>query len=170
MLREINRRVNPAFRHDITFESLKSALEEPNANAAARRLGCGRNVVISRLREFGYENWDDFRVACDSNHKVRYVIPVGLDTSVPVYDLEVDEWDNFALSGGVFVHNSKDLADALACAAVNAVVVGGREEGPNARTYFEPATFSVSEKFELPFGVTHGELRRMWQTNTTLPF
>jgi hypothetical protein len=33
---------------------------------------------------------------------------------VPVYDLEVDVWNNFALSAGVFVHNSKDCADAVA--------------------------------------------------------
>ena len=31
-----------------------------------------------------------------------------------MYDLEVAEWHNFALSAGVFVHNSKDCADALA--------------------------------------------------------
>jgi hypothetical protein len=33
---------------------------------------------------------------------------------VPVYDLEVDEWSNFALASGVVVHNSKDCTDAMA--------------------------------------------------------
>jgi hypothetical protein len=39
---------------------------------------------------------------------------VELVEPVPVYDLEVDTWSNFALCSGVFVHNSKDLSDALA--------------------------------------------------------
>lgn len=48
------------------------------------------------------------------NHKVRYVIPVKLSELEPVYDLEVDRFSNFALSSGVFVHNSKDVSDAVA--------------------------------------------------------
>lgn len=46
---------------------------------------------------------------------------IELDEPVPVYDLEVDDYHNFALSAGVFVHNSKDLADAVAGAAYNAI-------------------------------------------------
>jgi hypothetical protein len=42
------------------------------------------------------------------------VVSVKLDKPVPVYDLEVSKWHNFALSGGVFVHNSKDCTDAIA--------------------------------------------------------
>lgn len=34
--------------------------------------------------------------------------------SCEVYDLEIEDNHNFALSAGVFVHNSKDLADSLA--------------------------------------------------------
>jgi hypothetical protein len=64
---------------------------------------------------------------------------------------------------------SKDLADALACAAMNAVKLGGREEGTGERTYYEPDTFSVSGKFDLPFGVTNGELRRLWQKSISVP-
>jgi len=36
------------------------------------------------------------------------------DLPVPVYDLEVDQFHNFALQSGVFVHNSKDCSDSLA--------------------------------------------------------
>ena len=50
------------------------------------------------------------------NHQVWAVIPVVLSEPVPVYDLEVDEYANFALASGVFVHNSKDVSDAVACA------------------------------------------------------
>lgn len=37
-----------------------------------------------------------------------------------VYDLEIEDNHNFALSAGVFVHNSKDCADSLAGALFNA--------------------------------------------------
>jgi len=47
-------------------------------------------------------------------HKVRHVTPVRLDKPVAVYDLEVEEYSNFSLSSGVFVHNSKDVSDAVA--------------------------------------------------------
>jgi hypothetical protein len=56
-------------------------------------------------------------IAKDSCRKVKQIIPITLEFPVPVYDLEVDEHHNFALLCGVFVHNSKDLADAV-CACV----------------------------------------------------
>lgn len=98
----------------IDLNSLILAKSHPdieNANAAARFLNCGRNVVIRVLRENGFSSWEEF--VSGLNHKVRLVIPVKLEIPVPVYDLEVDQWSNFALSAGVFVHNSKDLADSL---------------------------------------------------------
>jgi hypothetical protein len=113
--RDTSAKKNPGFRSDITLASLDKARGEENANSAARLLGCGRNVVMRVLRENGFDSWDDFLVSeCGNNHKVRYVIPVKLKEPVPVYDLEVDEFSNFALSSGVFVHNSKDVADAMA--------------------------------------------------------
>jgi DNA gyrase subunit B len=41
-----------------------------------------------------------------TNHKVRSVELINLETSVPVYDFTVDTHHNFALESGVFVHNS----------------------------------------------------------------
>jgi len=40
------------------------------------------------------------------NHKVISVEIINLDSKIPVYDIEVDAYHNFALSAGVFVHNS----------------------------------------------------------------
>ena len=102
------------FRSDITLEVMATVMRALTANEASRMLGCGRNVIIARLTQGGYKDWDDFKARHGDNHKVRAVIPVHLDRPVPVYDLEVDEWSNFALPGGVFVHNSKDVADAMA--------------------------------------------------------
>jgi len=39
------------------------------------------------------------------NHKVISVKVINLDEGVPVYDLTVEKYQNFALSAGVFVHN-----------------------------------------------------------------
>jgi hypothetical protein len=47
------------------------------------------------------------------NHRVLSVTKV-LVEGEPVYDLTVPDTHNFALASGVFVHNSKDVADALA--------------------------------------------------------
>lgn len=40
----------------------------------------------------------------------RIILPI----PVPVYDLSVPGTENFKLDNGPFVHNSKDIADALA--------------------------------------------------------
>lgn len=45
------------------------------------------------------------------NHKILSIKPGGY---ADVYDLTVKETHNFALTSGVFVHNSKDVADAVA--------------------------------------------------------
>jgi hypothetical protein len=111
-------RQHQSFRSDIDPTALEHVKDDPeatNANAASRILGCGRNVVVRVLREMGFRSWKEFQHAeTGGNHKVREVVPVRLGSPVPVYDLEVDEHANFALCSGVFVHNSKDVADAVA--------------------------------------------------------
>lgn len=111
-------RKRKAFRSDITIKDLEHVRDEikiTNANAAATALKCSRNVVIRLLKEAGFTSWSAFMAQeVGNNHKVRAVIPVTLPDPVKVYDLEVDEWHNFALCSGVFVHNSKDLSDAWA--------------------------------------------------------
>lgn len=52
------------------------------------------------------------RVASQQNHRVLSV--TAIDSHVGVYDLTVPGLENFALAAGVFVHNSKDIADAMA--------------------------------------------------------
>lgn len=119
----------PRFRDDITVDAILGAIREgaQNRAEAARLLGCDWNVVEGRLKA-ERTTFPDLLELVDNNHKVRAVIPVTLEEPVPVYDLEVDEWSNFALSGGVFVHNSKDLADAFGGSIAGAIVVGGGED------------------------------------------
>jgi hypothetical protein len=54
------------------------------------------------------------------NHKILKVEDCGY---ARVYDLEIANTHNFALSSGVFVHNSKDICDAV-CGVVRAVATG----------------------------------------------
>lgn len=80
-------------------------------------------TITRVLREQGYKNWEDFiQYGKGQNHKVREIIPVHLALEVPVYDLEVEEWDNFALAAGVIVHNSKDLSDAITNCVYNCYI------------------------------------------------
>lgn len=52
-----------------------------------------------------------------SHHTAISKFQVNLKKEVAVYDLEVDVWSNFALLAGVYVHNSKDIADSIATVA-----------------------------------------------------
>ena len=61
-------------------------------------------VAATRLMPIGFGE----TVGLESIRAITY------QDSVPVFDLEVDEYHNFALNAGVIVHNSKDCADALA--------------------------------------------------------
>ena len=115
-------------RTDVSIDAILDAIRDGARNRAeaARILECDWTVVQSRLKAEGV-TFPGLVATIDNNHKVRAVVPVVLNEPVPVYDLEVDEFHNFALSGGVFVHNSKDEADAFSCSIVGAIAEGGAE-------------------------------------------
>lgn len=103
------------FRADLTIEKVAEHKALPNAEQVSNSLGCSRNTVIRLLNEAGYPSWKDFQESFGGlNHKVVSVKAVALENPVPVYDISVETWNNFALAGGVFVHNSKDTSDAVA--------------------------------------------------------
>lgn len=52
-------------------------------------------------------------VSLKYSHKVKAVEIVDLEEPIEVYDITVPKYDNFALESGIFVHNSKDYADAV---------------------------------------------------------
>ena len=103
------------FRSDVTIDMVIDAKNEGSENAfqASKTCGCGRNVIMRILKDHGYSSWEEFMNPSGDNHRVLYIIPVKLNNPVPVYDIEVDKWHNFALTAGVFVHNSKDVSDAI---------------------------------------------------------
>lgn len=71
------------------------------------------NKKISYIRRYHNSKKKDLK-----NHKIISITIY--DSSEPVYDITVSDNHNFALSAGVFVHNSKDQVDAVCGATYNA--------------------------------------------------
>jgi intein-like protein with splicing domain len=81
------------------------------------RLGCSQDVINNRLAQAGWVIWKNFKwslvrrdqkwarkTAAPVNHKVA---AVRFDVKPEaVYDIEIEDYHNFALKAGVFVHNT----------------------------------------------------------------
>ena len=84
--------------------------------------------------------------------KVQSVRRVSLDAPVPVYDLSVPGTENFLLDAGVFVHNSKDLSDAVTGAYTNMLERKSTWTAAAAddAEYEEAARADFDERFDAP--------------------
>jgi hypothetical protein len=97
-------------RVPVTFRDIDQAAREFVAigqvfgwRDVARALETSQDVIYARVRAEGFTGWKDYKVSLTSNHKVaavRFVEPEA------VYDIEVEGYHNFALTAGVFVHNT----------------------------------------------------------------
>jgi len=119
--RTIHKAIAARRRSDITIERVielrQSGLTDP---MIAGQLKCSVSLVSRRFsaaRKRGIYvppapyHADRLSCAAPGNHKV---VSVGPDGCADVYDISVEGTSNFALDAGVFVHNSKDVADAFA--------------------------------------------------------
>jgi len=104
---------------------VEDSLMSMSLNAMANQLGCGNGTIVNRVLWEGFES--QVKSGKPGNHIVLSVTPAG---KADVYDFEVAEHHNFALTAGVFVHNSKDVSDALAGACFSCVE-GQRRKGSN---------------------------------------
>lgn len=81
-------------------------------------LGCDRLSNARGLCDMHYQrakragNLPKLRAPSAQNHRILSIIKKKVVQ--PVYDITVPETENFALATGVFVHNSKDVSDAVA--------------------------------------------------------
>jgi hypothetical protein len=81
------------------------------ASLADAKGKCGKHYQLDRRKAL--------RARGSLNHSVLSV--VWTDEEAEVWDITVDDLHNFALASGVFVHNSKDTADACAGAYFSAI-------------------------------------------------
>lgn len=63
------------------------------------------NTGVSRWENLVPKYFDSYDELIYFNHKVVSVEVINLKEPIPVYDLTVEKYHNFALSSGVFVHN-----------------------------------------------------------------
>jgi len=108
-------------RPDVTAERIIKLRKQGFTNVKiAKRFKCSKALIANRLNAARKEGVVVPRApvgrppildtAVPGNHKV---VSVDADGRADVYDISVEETSNFALDAGVFVHNSKDLADAF---------------------------------------------------------
>jgi hypothetical protein len=113
-------------RRDVTIEMLEP-FRGYSWRIPAKELGVSQDLIYSRVREAGFNGWNDFsygeingrcvpepvtyRRRDRSNHKVVSVTDCG--ETEDVYDLSIDEHHNFAIGAGVFIHNSTDMRQQL---------------------------------------------------------
>ena len=90
------------------------------------------------------------------NHRVKSVRV--LDTREDVFDITVEDNHNFALKAGVFVHNSKDSADAL-CGAIW-----------NASQHGEEFDFEFGETLDTIVDVSLETSEKNYKTQVTIDF
>lgn len=106
-------------RRDVTVEELSSVARESGATGIKDlyQLGYSQNLISRVLRDAGI-GWCEFaeryipgwkprgRAVAVLNHRVVAIRRTG--QSEWLYDLTVDEYHNFAVGQGIFVHNSMD--------------------------------------------------------------
>jgi hypothetical protein len=100
---------NPRYDRSVTFDRICSNFTKGMSNHdLASSLGTTIHVIAGRLHERGYKNYKEFADSYD-NLKVVSVEYYGV---IPLYDLTVDGYKNFA-TDTVISHNTPELAAAL---------------------------------------------------------
>jgi len=100
---------NPRYDDSLTFQMICDAFESGMPSAAlAAKLNTTQAKVLNRVRSAGFKGYGDFKKNY-RNHRVVSVEPVGI---IPLYDLTVDGYKNFA-TDSVISHNTPEIASAL---------------------------------------------------------
>ena len=78
-----------------------------------------------------FSNWDDVSGYYGLNHKVKSIKTIILDNEVPVYDIQVKDYNNFLVDAGVILHNCYRHAY---WATKNNIIIGDPETRPSDET------------------------------------
>lgn len=100
---------NPRYDHSLTFQSICDAFESDiSCSSLALKLGTTYAKIKNRLKENGFQTFLEFKESF-ANHKVVSVEYYG---EIPLYDLTVDGYKNFA-TDSVISHNTPEIGSAL---------------------------------------------------------
>jgi hypothetical protein len=92
-----------------------SQYKDKKLKEVCKILGTTGGVIRRRLKDNGYNTWEEFK---KQNHKVIKVECLGIEDEV--WDIEIKDHHNFAVSAGVFVHNSSDSIQMLKSKGIRA--------------------------------------------------
>jgi len=126
----------------------RAAMECTSLTKLYRLLGINDRILSWTLEKFeiSYEEFLSIMPLSNisrvklQNHKV---IEVKIGPIIDTYDISVPGTENFALSSGVFVHNSKDIADSIAAITYTLLELFHSQ----AIEYFSEYNERVSEQF-----------------------
>jgi hypothetical protein len=100
---------NPRYDHELSFLDICQAFEPGmNGSQLVRKLGTTAVKIKNRVRGHGFKSASDF---CQNYENCR-VVSVEYHGEIPVYDLTVDGYKNFA-TDSVISHNTPEIASAL---------------------------------------------------------
>jgi hypothetical protein len=121
-----------------------------------------RGISSEKISTDLHENpWRNLR---DLAYEGRLIIPrlAGLDVAKPPPSLLRTELLSLTrLPTGRIDHpydGSKDLADAVACAVLGAVIIGGSEEESSPRAYCGGPAFTVGKPMSMPLGTNFADI------------
>ncbi len=101
-----------AYNKLVTLKSIKERAFL-TVGKIAKALKCSPVSIIRTMRKTKYKTLTNLRQCIvENNHKVSSIEII--HQSRKMYDISVEKYSNFALSAGVFVHNSKDVWDSTA--------------------------------------------------------
>lgn len=150
---------NPRYRPDVTFAKICDLYTKGTTKKQlAKQLGVSVRPIQNRLKEVGYSTWTEF-VCSYENHKV---VSVEYHDEIPLYDLTVDGYKNFA-TDSVISHNTPEVASAMDIYSDE--VAGGDEHGHAFHIFSDNLQIKRALE-ELFYDVLNVEFNmRMWTRN-----
>jgi len=100
---------NPRYNHSVTFDRICSIFSKGMSKKdLIQSLGTTDTILSKRLAEQGYKNYTEF----SHNYENLKVASIDYHGVIPLYDLTVDGYKNFA-TDTVVSHNTPEIASAL---------------------------------------------------------
>lgn len=100
---------NPRYNHLVTFDRICSIFSKGmSKKELIQTLGTTDTILSKRLSEQGYKNYTEF----SHNYENLKVVSIDYYGVIPLYDLTVDGYKNFA-TDTVISHNTPEIASAL---------------------------------------------------------